>query len=163
MNPAVTLRLPEPGDLDVLYRWENDPTQWHNQLTVPLTSRHMLWAWLRDYTPGTDQGIRLMVEADGSTVGTVDLADCSARNGTAFVSIYIDAAHRGRGIATAALARAITLAADGYGLERLAALVAADNAASLRLFTSAGFTRPGPLPSWLRPPSGRTDLRLLTR
>ena len=41
--PALTLRAPEPSDIDFIYRWENDPALWHNSLTPPLTSRQQIW------------------------------------------------------------------------------------------------------------------------
>lgn len=88
----VTLRAPEPADLDCLYRWENDPAQWRNTLSPVPLSRHLLWHYLESYDGNiaTAGQLRMIIVADGVTAGTVDLCDYSARNATAFVSIYVD-------------------------------------------------------------------------
>ena len=48
--PALTLRAPEPSDIDFIYRWENDPALWHNSLTPPLTSRQQIWEYVHSFT-----------------------------------------------------------------------------------------------------------------
>lgn len=162
----LRLRIAEPDDLDRLFVWENDPEQWHQSLTPPLTSRHRLWYYLENSTgdPAADGGVRLIIEIPGShRAGTVDLSDCNMRNGTAFVSIYVASEYRGHHYALSAIRSLATLAREGYGLRRLAALVAADNDASRHLFTKSGFTLTGKFPGWIRSRSGCTDLLIYTK
>lgn len=162
----VRLRIAEPDDLDRLFVWENDPGQWHQSLTPPLTSRHRLWYYLQNSTgnPAADGGVRLIIEIPESRrAGTVDLSDCNMRNGTAFVSIYIASEYRGRHYALSALNILGSLAREGYGLRRLAALVVADNTASRRLFLRSGYTLTGKFPGWIRSHKGATDLLIFTK
>ena len=56
----------------------------------------------------------------------------------ATVSILLDHQHRGQGLAGDVLSQAIE--SSKYGENRLRAMVKADNAASLALFRSVGFT-----------------------
>ncbi|MGM9852990.1 MAG: GNAT family N-acetyltransferase [Muribaculaceae bacterium] len=150
---ALTLRAPEPSDIDIIYRWENDPTLWHNSLTPPLTSRQQIWEYVHNFTGdiARDGSLRLMIQPDDSAdpAGTIDICDFNRRGNAAFVSIYIDPAMRGRHIATEALSQALTLSREALGLETLAALIRTDNEISKRLFTADGFTRTGILPDWL--------------
>lgn len=166
-DTTVCLRAPEPTDLDALYLWENDPCQWHDSLTPPVTSRHALRRYLDACTGdiGADGSLRLIVARGDEAVGTVDLCDYDARNRTAWLSIYIDSRWRGHGIGTAALREALRLAADGCGLRILGTLVRADNGASTALFARAGFARAGCLPQWIETDGGRgrADLQIFYR
>lgn len=168
MDAKMRLRAPEPDDLDVLYRWENDPTQWDNALSAAVVSRHVLWQYIQDYTDdifATSQ-VRFMIDvlsADGiaHTVGTVDLCDFCGRDRRAFVSIYIDEAYRRHGYAQRAISAAINLAQQRYNIEQLAAIIAADNVASLQLFERQGFKRSGLLGKWLARGKQRVDAVLM--
>lgn len=152
-KPALTLCAPEPSDIDIIYRWENDPALWHNSLTPPLTSRQQIWEYVHNFTGdiARDGSLRLMIQPDGSAdpAGTIDICDFNRRGNAAFVSIYVDPAMRGRRIATEALSQALTLSREALGIETLAALIRTDNEISKRLFTADGFTRTGILPDWL--------------
>lgn len=169
---SIRLRAPEPSDLDVLYRWENDATQWHNSLTAPLTSRHALWRYIDGYSGDltADGSLRMMIEtasesAAACAVGTIDLCDYDQRNRTVWISIYIDRHYRGTGIGGAALRQAMTLAADACGIRMAGAMISADNLASQALFARAGFTCTGSLPGWILTEGGQTctDLKIFCR
>lgn len=159
---TVTLRAPEPDDLDRLYRWENDPQQWHNSLTPPLTSRHALWQYIAQYTADLSVAgsVRmLIVTNDGTAVGTADICDYDPRNATAFVSIYVAGQYRGKRYGTEALRLIVRLAAEAYGLKGLAALIASGNEPSRHIFANAGFAQCGTLPGWIKRPESR-DLQI---
>lgn len=157
----ILFRAPEPDDLDMLYRWENDPTQWHDSLTPPLTSRFQLRQYLENFSGdiAVDGSLRLIITADGIPVGTLDLCDYNRRGGSAFVSIYIDPDHRGRGYGTASLRFLNDIAADAFAIRNLAALIREDNTASRHIFAAAGYTRTGLLPRW----TGQSDLLIYNR
>jgi len=53
--------------------------------------------------------------------------------------VAVDPAARGRGLGTAVAARTILAGADAFGLARVSAYVAADNAASRAVFAACGF------------------------
>lgn len=161
------LRAPEPNDLDVLYRWENDPTQWDNALCSAVVSRHALWNYLQNYDDDifANGQVRFMIDVciNGvlTSVGTVDLCDFCGRDRRAFVSIFIDEPFRGNRYGSLALAAIIHLAAQRYNIEQLAAIIAADNQTSLHLFSAAGFSASGVLRNWLARGKDRIDAHLL--
>lgn len=147
---TVTLRAPEPSDVDTLYGWENLPDVERVSLADAPVSHYALWQYVQAYTGNifTDRQLRLMVDCDGETVGTVDIADFSPRNRRAWVGIMIAPQHRGKGLAKAALAETIAYCRE-LGMHQLAAMVAQDNEASLALFKDSGFVTAGRLRSWL--------------
>jgi diamine N-acetyltransferase len=169
MNIKMRLRAPEPDDLDVLYRWENDTAQWDNALSSAVVSRHLLWQYLQNYDDDIFAAgqVRFMVEVteDGiaHTVGTIDLCDFCGRDRRAFVSIFIDESYRGKKYGSVALAQLMHLARQRYNIEQLAAIIAADNDASLHLFAAQGFNRGGVLTAWLARGRERVDAVLMQR
>lgn len=150
----IKLRAPEPGDLDTLYLWENDPQLWPFGDSAAPLSRHMLQQYLDSYTGqlGHDGQLRLIIveRSTDRPVGIVDLFDYHARDRRAGVGIFIDSEFRGRHYALQALAWLGVYSATHLGLHQLWATVAADNRASRRLFEAAGYKTCGRLRSWLR-------------
>ena len=63
-NDRVRLRALEPEDLELLYRWENDPELWEVGNTLAPYSRYIL----KEYIAGSDRSIyesrqlRFMIE-----------------------------------------------------------------------------------------------------
>ena len=167
MKDSLHLRAPEPDDLDVLYRWENDAAQWDNSLSAAMTSRFMLYNFLENYTDNiaANGQVRFMIDVeDGDdirTIGTVDLCDYVARDRRAFVSIYIDAPYRGLGLGSAAIAAVKNVALHCYSLYQLTAIVAADNQTSLHVFENENFTRAGVIKQWLARGHERVDAVLM--
>lgn len=139
----------EPSDLPFLYQWENDASVWadgsnHN----PLSQQD-----LRDYITSTtgdiyrDGQLRLIVEADGATLGCVDLFDFDPRNRRAAIGMYIAPEHRGKGVGKAALEQLEAYAFGFLHLRVLYAVIATKNIACTTLYRNAGYT-PSSLPKW---------------
>lgn len=156
----IALRLPCPDDLDILYRWDNDPDA-ANTLDADPPSRHQLWQFLQDVpaTPRRDGQMRLIICADGVPAGTIDVCDYSARHSHAFVSIYIAPAHRHRNIGRCALLQAMDICRDSHKIHVLAAYIAASNIPSLHLFAACGFRQSGILHGWLRQGRDHSQIR----
>lgn len=153
-DDMLRLRVPEPADIDLLYRWENDESLWPHGSTSAPVSRHVLWQYVNDYVPdiaATGQ-LRLIIElTDGDrAVGAIDLSDYDARDRRAAVGIMIDSAMRGRGLARRALSLLEDYSRHTLGLHQLWAMTAVDNAAAHALFSGAGFATCGRMRSWLR-------------
>lgn len=147
----ILLRPPEPSDLDMLYRWENDASLWNvGDMSAPL-SRHMLHRYIENYTGDiyADRQIRLMICRGAEPVGTLDLYDYSPRYHRAGVGIMVVPEHRRQGVASTALDIVGRYASGQLGIEQLWCLVAADNAPSLALFALAGYERCALLHRWL--------------
>lgn len=149
----ISLRAPEPGDVDALYLLENDPdASVASALTAPL-SRQQLWDYVANYSADifADKQLRLViVDKGGELAGAVDLYDFDPRNRRAFMGIGLRPEFRGTGLGTQAVDIMCRYAAAVLGLHQLAAVVAVDNEASLRLFAKTGFKPCGKLRSWQR-------------
>ena len=148
----ITLRAPEPADLDFLFLLESaDPCGEGAFASAPL-SRHMLWQYIQDYDADiyAARQLRLVAEADGIPVAAVDIYDFDPRNRRGFVGIAVLPDMRRRGIGKAALDCLCDYAAVTLGIHQLAAVVAVDNIASRALFTACGFKGCGRLRSWVR-------------
>jgi diamine N-acetyltransferase len=163
MEQTLRLRAPEPDDIDVLYRWENDPEQWDNALYSAVVSRHALWEYLQNYNDNifANGQVRFMIDVvengKAVTVGTIDLCDFCGRDRRAFIGIFIDTPYRSKGYGHNALSAAINIARQRYNIEQLASIVAADNPTSLHLFTDAGFVQSGLMRNWLSRGKMRVD------
>ena len=163
-QPQVVLRALEPEDLDLLYQIENDRELWHVGTTNVPYSRYALHDYLAQATGDiyTDKQVRLVIQdAEGTTVGLVDLQDFAPRHLRAEVGIVIRRQWRHQGYGLAALTALQQYARDVLHLHQLYAYVDGDNEASCQLFASAGFQRQVVLQDWLRTPDGYRDACLL--
>lgn len=161
----ITLRAPEPDDIDLMYAWANDVQEWPNTLSDGLVSRHNLTEYVLCFNDNLaiDGQLRLIICANGSPAGTVDLCDANTRNATAWLAIYIDKAYRRQGIGLAAIDRILYIAAQRYALRSVAAMVAADNTASTNLFLRAGFDNIGTLSQWVVRGTHRCDVAIFQK
>ncbi len=143
----------------VLRPWRHDD----HEALIRHASDRSVWLYLRDAFPhpytGADADAWLAragadpplpwtfaIEIDGEACGTVGLTPRDdIERGSAEIGYWLGAAHRGRGIVTAAV-RAVTEAAltDG-GLIRVFAYVFSTNPASARVLEKAGYEREGVL------------------
>lgn len=151
---TITLRAPEPKDLDALFRHESAPETPEMTTTTAPVSRRMLERYLETYSAELrDWGcLRLMItlEESGETIGSVDLYDYNSRDRRGYAAIFVEKSMRGRGYGARALELMCEYASEILGMHQLAAEVAVDNEASRRLFESCGFKTCGRLRSWIR-------------
>lgn len=150
MGQDIRVRAIEPTDIDFLYRIENIPQVWNISWGDAPVSRQLLWDYINSYTADIyrDRQLRLIIETEGKSVGTVDISDYDPRNGRALIGVAVDAAYQNKGIATEALRQVIERCRDTFGMHQLAALILKDNEASLHLFEELGFKTSGCLKSW---------------
>ncbi|MFH9353027.1 GNAT family N-acetyltransferase [Kitasatospora sp. NPDC017646] len=83
----------------------------------------------------------VVLDADGTMVGRVNLMDLV--DGSAELGYRIAESAAGRGVAKAAVARVRRLAAHSYGLRSLTAATTLDNPASMAVLAHNGFTVTG--------------------
>ncbi len=137
------LRALEPGDIDLLYAWENDPSVWGVSGTLAPFSRHALEALIESqrYDLFQSRQLRLIVETHGGrALGALDLFEIDPLHRRAGVGILIHRTEdRGEGYATDALRILIDYARTTLGLHQLWCGIETDNAASLALFRGVGF------------------------
>ena len=146
----IILRKIEPTDLPFLYQWENDASAWvdganHN----PLSQRD-----LRDYIESTtgdiykDGQLRLIIEADNSTVGCIDLFDFDIRNRRAAIGMYIAKEFRGHGIGKQAVEALEVYAFEHLDLRLIYAVIATTNIPCTKLYENLGYEPSSALKGW---------------
>lgn len=152
-NNEIRLRAPEPEDLDVLYKWENDTGLWALGASIAPFSRYTLRQYLANSTRDiyTDKQLRLMVELlqTGEAIGTVDLYDFDPFHLRAGVGILIDRQFRQQGYGLQTLALLEEYAFEFLNLKQLYAIIPGENSGSIRLFTKANYRQSGMLEKWL--------------
>lgn len=147
----LSLRAPEPGDLDSIYLLENDTRAWvEGDTTAPL-SRKQLWDYINNYDGNifTCGQLRLVITVDGELAGIVDLYDYNRMARRAYVGIIVKEQYREAGVASRALALMVDYASTRLDMRQLAAIVRKGNIASERLFAAAGFYTSGIFPNWI--------------
>ena len=164
-NERITLRAPEPEDLEVMYRMESQPEMWAVCNTTVPYSRYVLRQYIENCRNDiyADRELRLMIQPAGRTeaVGNVDLVDFNPLHGRAEVGIAILEEYRRKGYAREALRLLAGYAFHSLRLHQLYAYVTCDNEASLALFESCGFTRKVALKQWFYNEGDYQDAYLL--
>ncbi|XP_047088894.1 uncharacterized N-acetyltransferase p20-like [Lolium rigidum] len=137
----VTLRRFTLADVDAMMAWASDPLAAAPCRWEPYTSTEPLLAFLRDAVLPHPWFRAICLAGDDRPVGAISVSPtddgCRAELG------YVLArAHWGKGVATAAVRRAVAqVFGELEGLLRVEALVDVPNAASQRVLEKAGFTR----------------------
>ena len=104
-------------------------------------------AWFENHNPQT-RPIWMVEDESENFLGWVSIQDFYGRpaySGTAEVSIYLAAAHRGKGLGKIILEKAVEKCKE-LELHTLLGFIFAHNKASIKLFENAGFTSYGLLP-----------------
>ena len=165
-NEKMTLRAPEPEDLELMYAMENDTTLWcAGNATLPY-SRYTLRAYLEQSKQDllSERQARFVIElSDGNSAGMIDLADYDPINSRVEVCIGILGKYRGQGIATQALQLLCQYAAERLHLHQLYAYIPVWNNESIKLFEKAEFTRHATLKEWQRGKEGYFDVILMQK
>jgi len=158
---TTRLRALEPGDIDLMYAWENDTAVWSVSGTLAPFSRHTLERFIQEqqFDIFQPRQQRLVIETlGGIPVGALDFFELDPINRRAGIGILIyEQSDRGRGYASDAVETLCRYAHDTLRAHQLWCNVGADNEASLRLFRSAGFTEIGVKRDWLWRPGGGYD------
>lgn len=158
----VRLRAIEPGDEDLLYRWENDQQFWQVSNTLTPFSRQVLREYLDNARLDIFQArqLRLVIETVESDkpVGLIDLFDFDPLHQRAGVGILIgDRSEWGKGYAREALRMLLQYSFTVLLLNQVYCSIDESNTASLKLFQHAGFRITGIKEQWNRGLSGWTN------
>ncbi|MDO5571276.1 MAG: GNAT family N-acetyltransferase [Bacteroidales bacterium] len=153
-SKTINLRAPEPEDLDLFYRWENDTELWSYGSTIAPFSKYILKEYIAN--AGEDiyqtRQLRLMIVSnnDNDVVGMIDLFDFDPFHRRAAVGILIDGMYQKHGFGKGALEILCKYAFNFLGIHNLYAYIPVSNSASMKLFESVGFLKKGILTDWLR-------------
>ncbi len=158
------VRDARPDDLDAIVEIYNQTIP-SRMATADLDPIHpeQRAAWLQEHTP--DHRPVWVAERDGTVVGWLSVSpfrEREAYDGTAEVSVYVDARSRGAGIGWMLLSAAVQRAPE-LNLNKLLGLIFSHNEASLKLFERAGFERWGVLPGVCRLDDRDADVVIVGR
>ena len=159
-NEKVSLRIAEPNDAEIIYRWENDMKVWRDSETlVPYSMRQIEQFLLNNNDLVSEKQLRLMIEdtQTGTQVGCIDIYDYDVFNSRASFGILIDAKYRGQGYAKNAIKLLLDYCFKTLLLNQIYSLILATNIESQVLFESIGFERCGVRKQWCRTSDGFID------
>lgn len=166
-NNIIKLRAPEPEDLDIMYRWENDTSLWEYGSSLTPYSRFALKKYLIDSKQDlySDKQLRMMVvlKKTNLPIGTVDLYDFDPYHRRAGVGILIDTEFRQEGYGLQALDLLDKYAFDFLNFHQLYAFIPESNIGSLELFKKADYIRSGLLNDWLSQGSIFTNVVIMQK
>jgi diamine N-acetyltransferase len=155
-GPRLLLRAIEPGDIDWLYKWENDGSLWHLGNTFAPFSRFVLEQYLLNAQNDifTNKQLRLMIDLKSTndpceSIGSIDLFDFDPFHRRAGVGILIVANERNKGYASEALELLKNYAFSTLSLHQLYCNIGSDNANSQDLFKKHGFEECGRKKDWV--------------
>lgn len=148
----IRLRALEPSDLEVLYIWENDPDVWRVSGTLSPISRERLAHFIEEqsYDIYTTRQMRLIIEAEGMIVGSLDIFDFDPQHRRLGIGILIyEDDYRRKGYAKEVIIEVVKYGRNTLDLKQIWATIAVDNIASIALFESCGFTKCAHRKEWL--------------
>lgn len=166
-NDRIELRAPEPEDLEVFYKWENDTELWKYGSTLAPYSRYELKQYLSDRTRDIYQTsqLRFMIrdKAADTTAGIIDLYDFDPHHRRAGIGILIDREFRRVHRASMAVGLLCEYAFSLLHIHQLFAHVPVSNFSSMALFEKSGFVRTGILKDWICTPDGYADICVMQK
>ena len=151
------LRPFRPGDFDAAAAFARDPTTAPWVPPFPADDPDLVVALFERYrTDGELLHLVIADTVDDAYLGEVMVVMGEHEVGEVGCGVVPD--RRGAGVATAALRLLNRWCADGLGIRRVQALVAAENAPGLELARSVGFHREGVLRAYWRSGDRRLDV-----
>ena len=140
----ISLRTAIPGDLDILFQWENDPSVWQYGVEKGSVTKKKIKKFINEsqHDLYLENQLRLLIERKPGKkpIGCIDLFDFDSGNRTAGVGILIgNEKERKKGYATESLLLLSGHAFHILGIKILTARVSSENKASMNLFLKCGF------------------------
>ena len=165
-DDAISLRTPEPEDLELMYAMENDTTLWSVGNTTLPYSRYTLKLYLEQSKQDlyAERQARFVIGVEnGEAAGMIDLADFDPLNSRSEVCIGLLGKYRGKGIATRALNLICDYAFKKLHINQLYAFIPEWNEESLGLFEKNGFKKSALLQQWQRTENGYNNVFLVQK
>lgn len=160
-NEKMSLRMAEPQDSDLIYKWENDRSVWRVSEIAAPTSRFQIDQFLLGNNDlFANRQLRLMIDLHSETasIGSIDLFEYDPVNQRIGIGILIENQYRRMGYASQALQFALHYLFENLMVHQVHCLIDELNLDSQRLFEQAGFERAGRLKDWIRTPEGYIDV-----
>ena len=145
----INLRAPEPEDLELLYRWENNSDTWLVSSTITPFSKFTLKQYIESHSDIFESHqLRLMIDKKSFTDQKTGI-------------LIGEPVNRGNGYANDALQVLVKYAFSFLKLHQLFCNIASDNEISLNLFTKNGFEIIGLKKDWIASFNGYIDEYIL--
>lgn len=153
-SEILTLRPLEPGDCELIYKWENSSELWEVSNTVLPFSKHLITEFINNSHNDiyVDRQVRFMITLSdsGDTVGCVDLFEFDPHHKRIGIGILIAENYdRGKGYASEALDLTIDFCFKHLGLHQMFCNILESNHISRKLFESNGFELVGVKKDWI--------------
>ena len=150
----ISLRAIEPGDIDVLYQWENDTETWKVSNTQTPFSNFVLEQYIASAHQDiySTKQLRLIICNSGNkSIGCIDLFDFDPNNLHAGIGVLIaDKSDRRKGYASEALEILTEYCFQFLNLHQIYCNITTDNESSVLLFQKHGFQITGIKKQWIR-------------
>lgn len=147
----IYLRALEPTDLELLYKWENNPVIWQVSNTLAPFSKFVLEQYLVNAHEDifTSKQIRLMICLNNNTaIGTIELFEFDAHHSRVGIGIMIDESAENKGYATQAIQILCAYCFNVLMVKQIYCNISANNQKSLHLFKKLGFIEIGLKRQW---------------
>lgn len=157
----ISIKIAEPEDASLIYRWENDRRLWRVSETTCPTSLFQIEQFLlgnSDLASNRQQRLMVCLNTVGQPIGCVDLFDYDPVNGRIGIGILIENGYRGQGYATAALQLCLDYLFNNLMVHQVHCIVDESNTESLHLFKKLGFEEGGRRRDWIKTPEGYLDV-----
>lgn len=141
----IALRSVLTSDANLLYKWENDESNWKVSGTEKPYSEKEITDFIANQKDlYLDKQLRLMICTSGISekkkeVGCIDLFEFDERNRKAGIGILISKHHRNKGYASEALSLLIKYGFETLFLQKIFCSISEDNTASMKLFQKQKF------------------------
>lgn len=143
----MRLVAPHARHAPLWQRWRSEPaTQRFNPLhplSVEVLAERLKYHCAADLGDRSRYEFRWMVARGDEIIGTVSVSNVSWGMGYAEIGYMLAASHHGQGLGTRAVSLLVDKLFGETDLQRLYALVAAENTPSCRLLERLGFAREG--------------------
>lgn len=151
----LKLRALEPEDIDMIYKWENDPKIWEHSSVHQMFSRYQLTQYIMSSISGdffTEKQLRLVAEVENEAVGCIDLFNYDPFQHRAELGLLVDERHRRKGYGKTMIEALINYARIHLQLHQIYCVVPSANRPSMGLFRNMNFTIAGQLRDWVYDP-----------
>ena len=151
----IRLRAPEPEDLELLYRWENDSRFWIAGNTRVPYSRFQLKQYIANMSVDIyeTKQLRLMMvdKKTNQAVGTVDLFDFDIHHSRIALGLFVAPEFQGKGYASQSLKLVEDYVFNFLKINQLYVQIAETNLSSRKLFEER-YELNGFLKNWIKTP-----------
>ena len=147
----IYLRALEPGDVETLYKWENNPAIWTVSNTITPFSKFVLEQYLVNAHEDifTTKQIRLMICLKNNTpVGTIELFDFDPMHSRVGIGIMINEGFQNKGYAQESLKLLSRYCFEVLLVKQIYCNISATNEKSIHLFKKNGFVEIGLKKHW---------------